>query len=142
MDQILNSGMDNFVMFIKDKEKHVHLYLKFKTENILIWALHCKIKMYLCNILLEKWQDAKNAFFALSWNRNRQFHAKGWRQWQRSFCLYMCVQPMLYSFGIYFTAWDIVSLFIFARRLAMPDFDEWNKSHAFLMPMTFVWFNF
>lgn len=36
MDQILNSGMDNFVMFIKDKEKHVHLYFKFKTENILI----------------------------------------------------------------------------------------------------------
>ena len=36
MDQILNSGMDNFVMFIKDKEKHVHLYLKFITENILI----------------------------------------------------------------------------------------------------------
>ena len=33
---------------------------------------------------------------------------------------------------------NIVSLFIFARRLAMPDFDEWNKSHAFLMPITFV----
>ena len=36
MDQILNSGMDNFVMFIKDKEKHVHLYFKLKTEYILI----------------------------------------------------------------------------------------------------------
>ena len=36
MDQIIYLGIDNFVMFIKDKEKHVHLYLKFKTENILI----------------------------------------------------------------------------------------------------------
>ena len=43
-------------------------------------------------------------------------------------------QPMLYPYALYiFQCENIVSSFIFARRLAMPDIDEQDKSHTFFL---------
>ena len=43
-------------------------------------------------------------------------------------------QPMLYSDALYiFQCENIVSSFIFPRRLAMPVFDEQDKSHTFFL---------
>ena len=43
-------------------------------------------------------------------------------------------QPMLYPDALYiFQCENIVSSFIFPRRLAMPVFDEQDKSHTFFL---------
>ena len=93
--------------------------------------------MYLCDVLLEKWWDAKKAFFLLypeiEIANFKQRDGDNDNAHSVCICVYSpCCTLLTYTLqrGI------IVSLFIFARRLAMPDFDEWNKSHAFLMPIT------
>ena len=95
--------------------------------------------MYLCDILPEKWWDAKKAFFllypAIEIANFTQRDRDNGNAHSVCICVYSpCCTLLTYTL----TAWDIVSLFIFARRLAMPDSDELNKSHAFLMPITFV----
>ena len=43
-------------------------------------------------------------------------------------------QPMLYPDALYiFQCENIVSSFIFPRRLAMPDTDEQDKAHTFIL---------
>lgn len=78
----------------------------------------------------------KKAFFALSLIRNRQFQAKGWRQCD-AHSVFVYVLGM-YSSYLYINIQrgNIVSSFIFARRLAMPESDEQqDKSHALFVYM-------
>ena len=85
--------------------------------------------MYLCDVLSEKWWDAKKAFFLLY----PEIEIANFKQRDRdnsnahSVYVYIMLkgQPMLYPYSLYiFQCENIVSSFISVRRLAMPDFDE------------------
>ena len=81
--------------------------------------------MYLCDVLSEKWWDAKKAFFLLY----PEIEIANFKQRDgdndnaHSVCI--CVCSLCCTLLTYtLQRGNIVSKFISARRLAMPDFDE------------------
>ena len=82
-----------FIFFFDIFFKNIHYIQKIFTFEEIIFSLErciVKKKTYLCIVRLEKWLDDKKAFFALSWNRNRQFQSKG-IETIATLILYICI---------------------------------------------------
>lgn len=95
--------------------------------------------MYLCDVLSEKWWDAKKAFFCFILKSKSPISRRRISNNVNAHSVRICMYSTCYTFFAYTPQrGKIVSIFISARCLAIPDFDEWNSSYAFLMPVTLI----
>ena len=143
-----NTDIQRFISFVQwvqlDDESNFFLnHCRLYSENIYLWrnnilirALHCKKENVSLQCPAGEMAGYVESVFCFILISKSPISSKGIETIATLILLYIMLkgQPMLYPDALYiFQCENIVSSFIFARRLAMPDIDEQDKSHTFFL---------